>query len=138
MFIEKLNNNFVRLYSIGKEKKYFGKSIEYYDNTNTFLIFYYSSLTRVYVINGKEKKDVLVQCKPKINKIITLDNKMAKRFINIINEIIKEDDFIFYIPPLFFRECYFFLDKKKYKDLILNLYKKYKKDIKDGINYPDF
>ena len=110
MFVYKLSNTFVKLYSKGIEKEYFGTKIEYLDETNTFLFFYYTNYVRVYVINGMKKDFQLVQCTPKINKIITLEGLFAKRFIRFYKQITFDDDFIFYIIPIFFIECFYILN----------------------------
>ena len=132
MFVYKLSNTFVKLYSKGIEKEYFGTKIEYLDETNTFLFFYYTNYVRVYVINGMKKDFQLVQCTPKINKIITLEGLFAKRFIRFYKQITLDADFIFYIPPIFFRECFYILNEKKYMYKLNFLFEKYKRDIKKG------
>lgn len=138
LFVYSLNNSFVKLYSLGKEIKYYGKCIEYDDSKTVFLIFHYSKLTRLYIINGVLENDVLVQVKPKINKILCCDGKVARRFILFINEK-KEDSFLFEVPPLFWREAYNFIDSSKnYMDKLNLLYEKYREDIINGINYPNY
>lgn len=137
MIIQKLNNDFVKLYTYGKEKNYFGTSIEYYDNSITFLFFYYSSFVRVYVINGLKKDRVLVQVNQKVNIIAVYDGNIAKRFIRFYKEK-TSDPFLFCIPPLFFREINVFLEKKHYLINLNRLYCKYKEEIKNGMYYPNF
>ncbi len=132
MFVYTLSNNFVKLYSKGIEKEYFGTKIEYLDETNTFLFFYYTNYVRLYVINGMKKDYQLVQCSPKVNKIVTLEGLSAKRFIRFYKQITVNDNFIFYIPPIFFRECFYILNEKKYMYKLNFLYNKYKRDIKNG------
>lgn len=134
--IDKLNNDFVKLYTFGKEKNYLGTSIEYYDDTNTFMFFYYSSFVRVYVINGVKEERNLVQVNKKINVISVYDDIYAKRFIRFYKEI-NQDPFFVKIPPLFFREINVFLGQKKYMEKISRLYLKYKENINNGMYYPD-
>lgn len=135
MTVYPLLTNFVKLYSKGIEKKYNGVNIEYENETNTFLFFYYSSFTRVYVINGAKNDFQLVQVKEKINRIAIYDYVIAKRFIRFFNEISRREDFLFYIPPLFFREILPLLNQKNYIKNLGRLYNKYKEDIKNGMTF---
>lgn len=137
MTVYPLLTDFVRLYSKGIEIKYNGTNIEYNDSTNTFLFFYYSSYTVVYVINGIKKDFTLVQVKQKINRIAVYSSKEARRFIRFFNYILnKDDNTIFYLPPLFFRECWTILFRKNYMKIMLDLYDKYKTEISEGKYYP--
>ena len=136
MFIYPLSNNLVKLYTKGIEKEYLGTKIEYFNHTNTFLFFYYTDYIRVYVINGMKEDFQLVQCSPKINRIITLEKTSAKRFIRFFNEKTENDDFLFYVSPLFFRECNLLLLEKNYMFKLNILYEKYKSDTKDGKKFP--
>ena len=135
MTVYPLLTNFVKLYSKGIEKKYNGVNIEYENETNTFLFFYYSSFTRVYVINGAKNDFQLVQVKEKINRIAIYDYVIAKRFIRFFNEVSRREDFLFYIPPLFFREILPLLNQKNYIKNLGRLYNKYKEDIKNGMTF---
>lgn len=135
MTVYPILTNFVKLYSKGIEKKYNGVNIEYENETNTFLFFYYSSFTRVYVINGAKNDFQLVQVKEKINRIAIYDYVIAKRFIRFFNEVSRREDFLFYIPPLFFREILPLLNQKNYIKNLGRLYNKYKEDIKNGMTF---
>lgn len=137
MVINKLNTEFVRLYTYGKEINYLGNAIEYDDNYCTFLFFYYSRFVRVYVINGMDKKKTLVQVKSKINLINTYDGLIAKRFIRFYKEASQEPFFI-KMPPLFFRELSVILQNKGYMNKAARLYAKYREDLNNGIHYPNF
>lgn len=138
MFITPINNSFVKTYSFGLEKQYNGINIEYFNESITFLIFYYSKLTRLYVINGNIEKEYLVQVTPKINIICRFDNKEARRMIAFLKDKKdSKDNFIFHIPPLFYRECKAVINHKKYLLLLEPLYQKYKNEVKNGTKYPD-
>lgn len=137
MTVYPLITDFVKLYSKGIEKKYNGTNIEYYDDKITFLFFYYSCHTVVYVINGKKSDFQLVQVKEKVNRIAVFYSRDAKRFIRFFNIVIQEDDLIFKLPPLFFRECLPLLSQKKYINHLSKLYIKYKNEIKEGKYFPD-
>ena len=137
MTITFLNNNFVKLYSKGIEKEYLGNKVIYKDETNTFLFFYYSSFLRIYVINGNKSDFTLVQVKEKVNIIVQYSFLYAKRFLRFY-KIVEKDEFLYKIPPLFFREIYPLLMEKKYIKKITELYLKYKKEIENGISYPDY
>ena len=120
-----LNNDFVRLYSIGKEIGYNGPTIEYADNTNTFLIFYYNKFCRIYVINGQEEKQNLVQVKEKIKVEALYDKKECMRLVKFIKSK-RDDDFLYFINPLFFKEINVFLRKKNYLNYLEYIFEKYK------------
>ena len=135
MTLYPLSNNFVKLYSKGIEKKYNGTNIEYEDETNTFLFFYYSGYTKVYVINGAKNDFQLVQVKEKINRIAVYESISARRFIRFFNEVVKSEDYLFYIPPLFFRECLPLLNQNKYLEKIKRLYEKYKEETEKGFYF---
>lgn len=137
MTVYPLITDFVKLYSTGIEKKYNGTDIEYYDDKITFLFFYYSCHTVVYVINGNKNDFQLVQVKEKINRIAVFYSQDAKRFIRFFNLVTKDDDFIYSLPPLFFRECLPLLCGKKYMNRLSELYIKYKNEIKEGNYFPN-
>lgn len=138
MTVFPLNTQFVKLYSKGIEEKYNGTNIIYNNSSNTFLFFYYSKYTVVYVINGIKKDFQLVQVKEKINRIAIYQYTDARRFIKFFNKVLNEDDFIFFIPPLFFRECSALINKKRYMSYLEMLYRKYKEEIKNKKYFPDF
>lgn len=132
-----LNNSFVKLYSKGIEKEYLGNKVIYKDETNTFLFFYYSCFTRIYVINGVKEDFTLVQVKEKINKIAVYSSIQAKRFLRFY-KLVKDDEYLYKIPPIFFREIYAVLSHKNYLKTIKRLYEKYKMEEKNGTCYPDY
>lgn len=128
-----LDTEYVKLYSKGVEEKYNGFSVEYYDNTLTFLYFYYPFLTRLYVVNGMRKVDKIVQIKNPVNKICCFDNRSAIRLRMFLEEKIKFEDKIFYFPPMFIREVSAIIEKRKYKIFLSGLYEKYKERLANGI-----
>ena len=125
MTVCSLNNEFVRLYSIGKEIGYNGTTIEYANNINTFLIFYYNKFCRIYVINGQEEKQNLVQVKEKIKVEALYDKKECMRLVKFIKSK-RDDDFLYFINPLFFKEINVFLRKKNYLNYLEYIFEKYK------------
>jgi hypothetical protein len=129
MTVSALSNEFVKLYSIGKEIGYNGTTIEYADNTNTFLIFYYHKYCRLYVINGKKENQNLVQVKEKINIEAIYSQIECKRLVKFIKEK-REDEFLYFINPLFFKEINTLLKKKNYLSYINYIYDRYKERVK--------
>lgn len=128
MTVNILRNEFVKLNSYGVELNYYGTSIEYCDDTNTFLLFYYKKFCRAYVINGKNEEQNLVQVKERIQIIVKYDNRSCKRFFKFLRSKI-DDEFIYTIDPLFFCEIKTFLEKRNYMDYLNYIYAKYKKRI---------
>ena len=105
--VKELSNTFVRLYSYGKEKEYRGTEIEYFDEYPVLLFFYYSTFTRVYVINGMKEERNLVQVNKKINVICVYDNLIAKRFIRFFN-LAKDSKYFFLFLHFFTGSCQLF------------------------------
>lgn len=126
MEVELLSTDFVKLFSMGKEIEYTGKTIVYDNNKIVFLFFYYKNIFRIYIVNGKKANENLVQIKnQKINKICIYENKIAWRFKKCIDEI--EDKSILYdLCECFFIELKSFLYKQNYKLYFKRLLDKYK------------
>lgn len=133
MEVEILVSRDVKLFSLGSELKYKGTSIIYDDNKITFLFFYFPNLKRLYIVNGKTKKNSLKQVKEKINIICILDNIYFNRFKNFIRD--KDINVLYNLPTLFYRELSLFIKKKNYKKNLNILYNKYSNGVKNGINY---
>ena len=136
MIIDKLNNSFVSLYTYGNEIGYYGNSIEYSDDSITILFFYYSSFTKVYIINGVKEDNVLVQVRSKINIISIYNGVIARRFIKFYKEKSNED-FFKMLPPLFLREIYHILSCKGYMNKLERLYEKYREEMDNGMYFPN-
>lgn len=133
MEILRLESDYIKLYSVGIEHKYKGSSIIYYDNTLTFLYFYMPSYMRLYIINGQNKKKYIPQVKEKINHILTLEGKYARRFKNFMDEKLKTEKIVFFFPPIFIREISCVIECNDYKFYMERIYKKYKNRYKNGI-----
>lgn len=134
MIIEKINENFVKIFSLGYEKNYSGNFIEYYDNTITFVFFYFKKYCRVYIINGIQNKDIVPTIQSKVNVICKYENHQCKRFRLFLKEIVDDNNLIYFFPPLFFLQLSVFLEKKKnYRFYVNLLYEKYKKEINYGL-----
>ncbi len=133
MTVKILNNDYVKLYSLGIEKDYTGSEIIYNDDSMTFLFFYYECFVRLYVVNGKKKIINLVQVKEKCNIIINFDDKEARRIRTFIGTKV-ENKIIFYLPEEFFQKIKLIINDRNWKYKIENIYKEYLGDYLDGIN----
>lgn len=127
MTVQKLDDDYVKLFSLGKEIGYTGKEIIYDDDSIILLYFYYQFFTRLYIINGKKESDNLVQVKEKCNIIAKFDDKLARRFKRFSEDVLKENpDILFELPEIFFLKCRLLIDKKNWKIDLLRLYEEYK------------
>ena len=126
-----LENDFVKMYSLGFETSYQGKFIIYDDASITFLFFYYKKHCRVYIINGITRNNTLVQVYEKINIIAVYRDYMCKRLTKFLKSKNKKNDrFVFHINPLFYREIGNFLGKRNYIIYIDYLYEKYREELR--------
>lgn len=133
MIIHQNQHKYFKIYSIGVEKEYLGTSINYFDETITFIFFYFPRLCRVYIVNGKLKKNEVPEINEKVNLIAQYDNKSCYRIKKFLEEKSHIENSIFYFPEIFFSQLSAFLEKQRYKDTLNNLYDKYKKDLDYGI-----
>ena len=132
MTVEILQDDFIKMYVSGLQKKYLGYKVEYYDRTLTFIYFYFSDFLRLYVVNGCKHKDSLVQVQEKINIITFFDGKYAKRFKDFLALKTKNDTYFYYLPESFIREVALFISYKRYKQYLNSIYEKYLNRMKNG------
>lgn len=134
MIVYRFNSKFVKLFSLGVQKNYYGNSIEYYDDSISFMFFYYPKFSRVYIMNGIIEKDVIPQVNQKVNIICKFDNRACNRFRIFLNDILRKEKIIFYFPEIFFCQIQVFLEKNKFYKSDLNaLYDKYREEYLDGL-----
>lgn len=132
MTVKILQDDFIKMYVSGLQKKYLGYKVEYYDRTLTFIYFYYSDFFRLYVVNGLKQKDSLVQVQEKINVIAFFDGKYANRFKDFLALKTQNDTYFYYLPESFIREVALFISCKRYKKYLNSIYEKYLNRMKNG------
>ena len=131
-----IKTDFITSYSVGMEKKYAGKSIEYFDDKIMFVFFYYRKYVKLYVVNGLRKNCSIPQFKEPVNKIICFENRDARKLKRLIYRFTKEkDDTLFYLPPIFYRQLGVLLPKKNYERLFNDLLNKYKEGLNNGLYF---
>jgi len=124
----------VKLFSLGIEKNYFGTSIEYYDYSNTFLYFYYPKYLKLYVINGVKSVSNIPCVEGLCNLIVTYEDGFARKIKKFIEEK-KDEKYIYFMPPVFFRLLLAFEHKKKVNEHLNILYENFKRKLINGVDY---
>lgn len=137
MTLQNINDGYVKTYSLGIEKKYSGKKIEYENDCITLFFFYYPKHARVYIFNGKEERDSVPQVDGKVFLICQYQDAFCYRLKNLLDEKLYFEKLVFYFPPFFFYQLNAVLGKKNFRRLFDGLYDKYKKDYLDGLCISD-
>lgn len=130
MIVYNVNEKDIRLYSLGKQKAYYGTAIEYFDNKISFIFLYFQKYCICYVVNGMEKKEQILQVDGKVNIIVKFRDKECRRLSNLVKDFtIKDKDKIFDLSPAFYLDLKCIINSKTYKSTALNLYNKYKREL---------
>jgi len=119
-------DNFIKIFSVGVEKEYRGKSIVYENNTKTLVYYYMPSYRRLYIIDGKREDTHLLNIEEKVRVIGMLENREVNYFTKYLKEMIKSNK-IFFMNDDFFIDIIIALKvKRPKKSEIIQIYNKNK------------
>jgi len=128
MEILKYKDEYFKVFSLGIEKEYKGKSIIYENTTKTLVYYYMPNHKRLYIIDGTKEEMSLFNVVEKVRIIGILLDREVKLFTKYLKEIINNNK-IFYMDDDFFIDIAITLKAKKpQKTDIYQVFTKYVKE----------